>query len=233
MSEFGNNLVLRDVCEPVMCADLDAVPQTPHQESAYCPCFTPGTKIKTSNGEVLVEELAVGMDVLTRDNGYQKVMWVGTRVLEGDMLAAQPLLQPIRIAKGALGHELPERDTCVSPQHRMLLSNAQIRDWFDADEVLVAAHLLTCFEGVARTPVPQVTYIHFMFEQHEIVLADGAWSESFQPADMRLGAMDECHREELLAIFPELAEETRKKYPAARRSVSRDDMSRALLLEQA
>jgi hypothetical protein len=114
----------------------------------------------------------------------------------------------------------------------MLLSNAQIREWFDADEVLVAAHLLTCFEGVSREDVSQVTYIHFMFEQHEIVLADGAWSESFQPGDMRLGAMDQRHREELLTIFPELEIDTQEKYPAARKSVSADDMMRAVLSEE-
>ncbi|WP_293450718.1 Hint domain-containing protein, partial [Planktotalea sp.] len=101
------------------------------------------------------------------------------------LMGPDPSLHPIRIGQGALGPMLPERDTVVSPQHRMLLSNAQIREWFDADEVLVAAHLLICFEGVSRVTVDSVTYIHFMFEQHEIVLLDGAWSESYQPSDLR------------------------------------------------
>ena len=71
-----------------------------------------------------------------------------------------------------------------------------------------------------------------MFEQHEIVLADGAWSESFQPSDMRVGAMDERHREELLTLFPELEEDTQEKYPAARKSVTADDMKREIRSEQ-
>jgi len=64
------------------------------------------------------------------------------------------------------------------------------------------------------------------------VLADGAWSESFQPGDMRLSAMDQRHREELLTIFPELEIDTQEKYPAARKSVSADDMMRAVLSEE-
>jgi hypothetical protein len=232
MSEYGSNLVLRKSGKPVMCADFGAVPQTPHQAAAYCPCFTPGTLIKTNFGEVAVEMLTTGMQVLTRDNGYQPVIWVGRRELGDADLIATPELKPIKIIHGALGQDLPERDTVVSPQYRMLLSNAQIREWFDADEVLVAAHLLTCFEGVSREDVSQVTYIHFMFEQHEIVLADGAWSESFQPGDMRLGAMDQRHREELLTIFPDLEIDTQEKYPAARKSVSADDMMRAVLSEE-
>ena len=157
--------------------------------------------------------------------------WVGNRALVDADLSKAPALKPKKIAQGALGQDLPERDTLVSPQHRMLLGNEQIREWFDADEVLVAAHLLTFFEGVTHADVSHVTYIHFMFEQHEIVLADGAWSESFQPSDMRVGAMDERHREELLTLFPELEEDTQEKYPAARKSVTADDMKRVIRSE--
>ena len=230
MSDVFLNSVLRQVVEPVVCEDLGAAKQLPHQEASYCPCFTPGTLIKTNMGEVAVEDLTIGMQVLTRDNGYRSIKWVGHRVLGAKTLERFPELQPIRIGKGALGPDLPERDTVVSPQHRMLLSNGQIKDWFDSDEVLVAAHLLTCFDDVARISVEDVTYIHFMFEQHEIVLADGAWSESYQPGDMRVGAMDEAHREELIKIFPELKDAHGDHFPAARRTLDVDQFTEALSL---
>lgn len=190
----------------------------------YCPCFTPGTKIKTDQGEVGVEDITVGTRVLTRDNGFQSVMWVGQRTLTPAQLIDFPGLMPVRIAANALGNGIPERTTRVSPQHRMLLSNAQIRQWYEADEVLIAAHLLTCFEGVTREEVATVTYIHFMFAQHEIVLADGAWSESYQPQDMSSGAIDDAHRNELLAIFPELSGDCEKVYPAARAGCTPSEM---------
>jgi hypothetical protein len=231
MREFGKNLVLRDAVDIAEFGDLGCANPSPHQEASYCPCFTPGTLIKTDVGEIPVEEITVGMRVLTRDNGYRSIMWVGHRTLGSETLKDIPSLSPIRIVKGALGPMLPERDTVVSPQHRMLLSNSQIREWFDADEVLVAAHLLTCFEGVSREKVDTVNYIHFMFDQHEIVLADGAWSESYQPSDLRSGAMDARHRDELLSIFPKLETDTRAKYPPARPSLSAQQMTEALFSE--
>ena len=230
MSDVFQNSVFPQNTKPFVCEDLGAAPKLPHQEASYCPCFTPGTLIKTNIGEVPVEELTVDMLVLTRDNGYRAIKWVGHSVLSAKTLKRLPELQPIRISKGALGPDLPERDTHVSPQHRMLLSNGQIKDWFDSDEVLVAAHLLTCFDGVERTQVDEVTYIHFMFDQHEIVLADGAWSESYQPGDMRLGAMDEAHRLELIKIFPELEDAQAGHYPAARRTLDADQFEQTLSL---
>ncbi len=229
MSVFGSGLSLRNAVGSVVCDYHGAGGQLSHRATSYCPCFTPGTLIKTDFGEVPVEELTVGTRVLTRDNGYRAIVWTGHRLLEQDVLSAHPSLYPIRISKGALGPNLPERDTRVSPQHRMLLNNDQIRAWFDADEVLVAAHLLTCFKGVAREAVQNVTYIHFMFDQHEIVLADGAWSESYQPSDMRLGAIDEQHRVELLSIFPELADDAGLVFPAARASIDAAQFSKAVL----
>lgn len=228
MSVFGSSLVLRKNRGSGVCKNFGAGGQLPHRATSYCPCFTPGTRIKTDFGEVLVEEITVGTRVLTRDNGYRPVMWTGQRKLKRDVLEQNPSLHPIRIAKGALGPDLPERDTHVSPQHRMLLNNDQIRTWFDADEVLVAAQLLTCFEGIAREEVDEVSYIHFMFDQHEIVLADGAWSESYQPGDMRIGAIDERHRLELLSIFPELSEDSGVAFPAARISVGAEQFQQAV-----
>lgn len=229
MSVNVSSLVLRNNRGPVVCKDLGASGQLSHQVISYCPCFTPGTLIKTDHGELDVEEISIGTRVLTRDNGYQPVAWTGSRVLPRAFLEAHPALQPIHISKGALGPDLPERATRVSPQHRMLLNNDQIRQWFESDEVLVAAHLLTCFEGISRVEVAEVTYIHFMFAQHEIVLADGAWSESYQPSDMRAGAIDEKHRAELLSIFPNLAENADVVFPAARHSVSAEQLGKALL----
>ena len=76
--------------------------------------------------------------------------------------------------------------------------------------------------GVDYIDVSEITYIHFMFDQHEIVLSDGTWSESFQPGDHSLQGVDQDQRQELLELFPELAEqEGLEAYQAARRSLKR------------
>lgn len=189
------------------------------QRAFHSPCFTAGTFIKTCEGEKRVEDIRVGDRVLTRDNGYQKVVWAASRKLTANELAAAPHLTPILIRQGALGRDLPMQDMQVSPQHRMLLCNPQIREWFQSDEVLICAEHLTCYPGIERSTVTQVHYVHFMFDQHEIVLADGCWSESFQPRDMSSAAMDASHRREILEIFPELAEDG-ATYAAARATVT-------------
>ncbi|EEW25160.1 type I secretion target repeat-containing protein [Rhodobacter ferrooxidans] len=143
--------------------------------------------------------------VLTRDHGLQPVRWVGAKRLDTAVLAADPRLQPILIEKGALGAGLPERDMMVSRQHRMLVCGPKAELLFGSDEVLVRAAHLTVLPGVRALALPDVTYLHILFDRHEVVLADGAWSESFQPGDRSLGAMDADQRAELQAIFPEMA----------------------------
>ena len=69
----------------------------------HCPCFTPGTMIKTNRGEVAVEALAPGDMVLTRDNGFREVKWHGVRNMARSVLQEFPQLRPIRIKAGALG----------------------------------------------------------------------------------------------------------------------------------
>lgn len=194
------------------------------------PCFTPGTRIATPQGERLVEELEVGDRVITRDNGIQEIRWIGVRRLNGLELALSDHLQPVLIRKGALGKGLPERDMMVSPQHRVLMANDRTALYFEDREVLVAAKHLVGMDGIERVERASVTYIHFMFDQHEVVLSDGAWTESFQPGDLSLRGMDREQRQELLELFPELATEGGVKgYQAARRSLKKHEA--ALLMQ--
>ncbi|PTQ75089.1 Hint domain-containing protein [Celeribacter persicus] len=182
------------------------------------PCFTPGTLIATPKGEVKVEELKIGDRVITRDNGIQQIRWIGTKTLSGADLSARSELNPVLIRQGALGAGLPERDMMVSPNHRMLVSNEKAALLFDEHEVLVAAKHLTRMEGVDVIEASGLTYIHVMFDRHEVVLSDGTWSESFQPGDYTLSGIGDEAREELFALFPELAEvSTRGGFSAARR----------------
>ncbi|KAG1715452.1 Iron-regulated protein FrpC [Nymphon striatum] len=187
----------------------------------YVPCFTPGTLIKTRLGAVAVEDLETGDRVLTRDNGYRAIRWAGKRHLSASDIAQKPSLAPILIRAGALGPNLPEVDMMVSPQHRVLISTLNTQLLFGEDEVLIMAHDLLTLDGVEQAiPDDGVTYVHFMFDSHELVLSDGIWTESYQPGDLSLGSMDHERREEIYAIFPELKmHSTTKQFQAARLSL--------------
>ncbi|MBF9058785.1 hypothetical protein HKCCSP123_06270 [Rhodobacterales bacterium HKCCSP123] len=184
------------------------------------PCFTPGSLIATPKGEVPVESLKEGEKVITRDNGIQEIRWLGRRTLTRQHLARAPNLKPVLIAAGALGNGLPERDMLVSPQHRMLISGDRTQLYFDESEVLVAAKHLVNHGSIRMVDTLRTTYIHFMFDRHEVVLSDGAWTESFQPGDQTLGAMGRETRDEIVALFPELAtSEGISDYTSARRAL--------------
>lgn len=193
-------------------------------ENVIVPCFTPGTLIATPEGERRVEDLDVGDRIITRDNGIQSIRWLGKRSLATAELKAAEHLQPILIREGALGNGLPERDMMVSPNHRVLVANDKTALYFEDREVLVAAKHLTGLAGVDAVETSSVTYIHFMFDQHEVVLSDGAWTESFQPGDHTLRGLDNAQRNEVYEIFPELkSEEGRESYSSARRSLKRHE----------
>jgi Ca2+-binding RTX toxin-like protein len=170
------------------------------------PCFTQGSIILTNKGEKRVEDLVVGDRVLTRDSGFQAIKWVGARSLTRDDMVAQPAFSPISIRAGALGGGLPERDMMVSPQHRMLMSGPRAEMLFGEAEVLVAAVHLVNDSTILRARPQAVTYIHLLFDQHEIICADGAWSESFQPGHQTLQGMYSAQRDEVLALFPSLSQ---------------------------
>ena len=191
---------------------------------AVVPCFTPGTLIATPHGEVSVEHLQVGDRVITRDNGIQVVRWVGRRDLDAAEMRDNGALRGVVIRQGALGHGLPERDMVVSPQHRVLIANDETILYFDEREVLVAAKHLVGRPGIERLEPQDTSYIHVMFDNHEVILSDGAWTESFQPGDHSLKGLGRAQREEIFALFPSLREvEGRSAYTAARRMLKRQE----------
>lgn len=167
-------------------------------------CFTPGTLVATAQGQKPVETLTQDDLILTRDNGFQLIAWTGQRALTAQELAASPKIQPILIKANSLGEGVPERDMMVSPNHRMLVTDPKLQMYLHESEALVAAKHMTAIDDVAQMATSSLTYVHFMFERHEVVLADGAWSESFQPGDYSMNGMPSEQRAEIDMLFPEL-----------------------------
>jgi hypothetical protein len=204
--------------------DVSALPN-PAREERCTPCFTPGTFVTTHRGELPVEHLAAGDRVVTRDNGIQTVRWVGKTQMFLQDFQADPHLLPVFIRQGSLGKGLPERDMMVSPNHRVLVANDQTTVRFADREVLVAAKHLVA-KGVHTVQSSGTTYIHFMCDRHEVVLADGIWTESFQPDDQSLKTMGNAQRLEIYEIFPELKTDAgRAAYVPARQTVAAADLT--------
>ena len=112
----------------------------------------------------------------------------------------------------------------VSPNHRLLVANDQTQLYFEENEVLAAAKHLVGTEGIHQVDVMQVSYIHFMFDRHEVVLSNGAWTESFQPGDYSLKGLGNSQRNEIFELFPELRNQDGvENYHAARKSLKKHE----------
>ncbi|TWI38107.1 Hint domain-containing protein [Paracoccus sulfuroxidans] len=193
------------------------------------PCFARGTLIETEQGLVPVEELAAGMKVMTRDRGLQTLRWTGSRQLSSANLATMPEMHPIRVRAGALGKGLPRRDLIVSPQHRILIRSNIAQKMFGTNEVLVAAKQLLQIEGIdIARDLETVEYFHFLFDQHEIVLSEGAETESLYTGPEALKTVGYAARTEIFTLFPELRDADPANKPDGARFLVSGRMGRKL-----
>lgn len=170
-------------------------------------CFGRGTLITTEHGKMPVENLQQGDLVMTRDHGLQPIRWTGHRSFTAAELAGHPNFCPIRIRAGALAPGRPERDLIVSPQHRVLVKSRIAHRMFGTDEVLIAAKHLLAVRGIEEaSDLDGVDYFHILFDDHEVVLSNGAETESLHPGPQALKSVGAAGVAEILALFPELAD---------------------------
>ncbi len=211
--DFGSDIDGFSIQRFVDGSDNFSNDQTP-TPSASNICFTSGTFIETPSGPHPVERLVAGNAVQTHavgqngeaqtDNVRMLVKVLRSRVGR-KQLEMNPKLLPVRITAGALGNDLPRRDLLVSRQHRMLVSSKIAERMFGVFEVLVAAIRLTQLPGIyVDFDVESVDYFHLLFEKHEIIMAEGAPTESFFVGPESLRALHRDAKLEVLDCFPEL-----------------------------
>ncbi|MEP3638723.1 MAG: Hint domain-containing protein [Paracoccaceae bacterium] len=164
----------------------------------FIACFAEGTRVKSRDGFVRVEDIEVGQMLWTQDAGYQPVKWTSSATVEGKGNFA-----PVVFAPGSVGNA---EELIVSQQHRMWLSDPSLELLFDAPDIFVPAKHLVGLPGVELRPTEQITYCHFMFDKHHVVLANGALSESFFLGDSALSTLESNAKIELLSLFPSLRE---------------------------
>lgn len=167
------------------------------------PCLTGGTLIATPNGQVRVENLCPGDLVSTVGGGSRPLASVFHRSLTTQDLRTNPNLYPVRICEGALGSGLPSRDLLVSRQHRMQVSSPIAVRMFGTAKVLIAAVKLVGMPGIfVDTSVENLTYFHLLFEEHEVLFAEGAPTESLFLGDEAIKALPKETLSEIAVIFP-------------------------------
>ncbi|MCF4128153.1 Hint domain-containing protein [Methylobacterium sp. SyP6R] len=139
------------------------------------PCFVTGTRIRTTRGDIAVENLEIGDRALTVSGSSRPIAWIGHRDLAMRDGVLPHDLQPVRVGADAFGQGLPARALRLSPGHPVLVG---------ADAEGEGGHLvpIMCLINgttIAREPVASVTYWHVELDAHDILLAEGLPAESY------------------------------------------------------
>ena len=185
------------------------------------PCFVAGTLIETAQGKMPVEVLEADDLILTRDQGYQPLRWIGQRDVD-----ATGKMAPVEIAENTFGDHGVLR---VSPLHRILIQNEMAEFLFGETEVLVAAKELVNDHSVRVREGGTVTYVHLLFDRHQIVISNGLESESFLPGGQINNLFEEEAVAEICALFPNLDPETGEGYSKSARRILRKYEAELLL----
>ncbi|NNF25518.1 MAG: Hint domain-containing protein [Rhodobacteraceae bacterium] len=153
-----------------------------YHETNGAKCFGPGTMIQTETGTLPVEWLAPGDKVLTRDHGYQPVLWVGRSRFSAAAIRRDDGLRPVRLRAGALGPGLPAEDLILSRRHRVLVTGAQVELLFGVSEALAPCHALIT-PRMTDIPPEGISYYQLLLPRHEIIMSGGLWTESLLADD--------------------------------------------------
>lgn len=165
--------------------------------TTFITCFAEDTQIATPDGQIAVQDITVGQMVWTLEAAAMPVRWVSSTTVAGRGAFAPVVIQP-----GVIGNDTP---LTVSQQHRIRVTSAMADLMFGKPDVLVAAKHLVGLPGVDIQECDTITYTHFMFDNHQIVRANGALAESFFWAETAVNALEDTQRAELEALFPSLA----------------------------
>ena len=179
-----------------------------------CSAFSRGTNIALADGrQVPIETLQPGDRVLTRDHGPQPLRWVGRATLR-----ALGSFAPVVITAGALGNS---GDLVVGQHHRLFLYQHSQDRLVHTAELLVQAKHLVDGERVFLRQGGYVDYFSLIFDNHEIVYAEGIPAESLMVNEATLSLLPDTLAEQVKARFPGLSQRQHFGTEAARAAVDR------------
>ncbi|MEW9298800.1 Hint domain-containing protein [Acetobacter oryzifermentans] len=158
-----------------MAPGADVTKITWQSDAGTLNCFLPGSMIRTCDGDVAVENIQIGDEVITFDwknnkNIVRKVVWVGkARAVVRPELHDDEAGWPVRILKGAIADGVPYKDMLITPEHCLFLK----------DRFVPARMLVNGVSIFYDKSITSYDYYHVETEQHSVITADGALTESY------------------------------------------------------
>jgi hypothetical protein len=177
-------------------------------------CFVKGTAIRTVDGDRKIEDLAVGDLLPTVFGGMCPIQWVARyRFKRSDPTKAWVKnVLPIRVARSALGPDVPHADLYVTDHHALLI-----------DGVLVDAGNLINGTTITRYDArdfDELEYFHIKLEPHDVIFAEGAPCETLLSVDENAANFAEYLRQ----YGPLTTKETIRCAPSLRYGGRRDEI---------
>jgi hypothetical protein len=139
---------------------------------ARCNCFLKGTKIRTAEGERKIEDLAVGDLLPTVFGGLRPLQWIARYPLKKSD-PSRPWVTdalPVRIARSALGPDVPHSDLYMTAGHSLLIEGV-----LAPAETLINGSTITRYEA---REYDALEFFHIKLESHDVIYAEGAPAET-------------------------------------------------------
>jgi len=179
-------------------------------------CFLGGTLIRTPSGDVPVENLKTGDLVINGKGDAVTLRWISSRKLSNVELMLQPKLRPVCLPEGSMQNQLPHADLWLSPLHRVVVAGWQVELMFSQKRVFAAAkHLFAAPKSPRSRRSRQIEYFHLLFDEHEVIFANGLETESLYPGDQAIASMTDQDRVDLRQCLRERGREADNYGPTA------------------
>ena len=133
------------------------------------PGLAPMTRVRTSFGDVHAAALRKGDEVLTRGGKYLPILWLTRISLDEHVLRSKPDSNPVVLAPGSLGPNIPAIEIMVSPRQIVCAGNGTA---IESDR---EAATLISRPGIRRLPETSLSYTMFHVGERAEVYCEGAY----------------------------------------------------------
>ncbi len=171
-------------------------------ENAFS-AFARGTLVQTTNGEVAVEDLQPGDDILDVDGQPSPVLWIGSSSFTpADTGRRTPL---VRVMSDSFGEGRPAGFSTFGPAARVLHTPMSMRGDQSAKPVLTSLYDLVDGTNIIEiSPPTPVQLFHICLKRHSVVCVNGLEVETYHPGQNVLRNIPLHTRDKLLSLFPHI-----------------------------
>lgn len=182
-----------------MLITIDENPGELRLADLLCLSLHRGTRVMlASGGQIPVEKLTPGMRLLTRDHGAQELRFMGKTTLR-----ARGAFAPVVIPAGVMGNE---GELVIGAHQRLFVYNRSRLPGQTQSELLVQARHLVDGERIYTREGGFADYFSLVFDQHEMIYAEGLAVESLRVHHSTLATLPSSLREEVSRELPGLSQ---------------------------